>query len=266
MERFSSIPSELETTLVGGLATVCAGRDELAEWIVQYCKAVKDTSKDRLPALVFSSNGQGIALHGQDAEYDAAMAAADVIHADGMSVVFASRFLTNAPIRERSATTDLFHNVARVAERDGLNFFILGSTESQNKLAVAEMKRLYPKLHIVGRRNGFFSEDEDEAVCAEIVAAGTDVLWVGLGKPKQEIWSARNRNRLRGVGCIKTCGGLYAFLSGDSPRAPEWMQNLGLEWVYRTSQDPKRLLWRYVVTNPKSVWKMVTSSKSIGSK
>ncbi|MGY4748593.1 WecB/TagA/CpsF family glycosyltransferase [Pannonibacter sp. Q-1] len=251
----------LETVRVGGFQTVLADRCELSEWIAQRCRAIRSGEMILPPALVFSSNGQGIALQGTDPAYDAAMAEADIIHADGMSVVFASKLLTRTPIRGRSATTDLFHDVAKLAEREGLRFFVLGSTEAQNTAAVEAMKRLYPKLAIVGRRHGYFSHEDEEAICAEVVAAGTDVLWVGLGKPKQEIWCARNRHRLTGVGCIKTCGGLYAFLTGEAPRAPDWMQRLGLEWMFRLWQEPQRLFTRYLITNLIASYRIFISAR-----
>lgn len=235
---------KLETVRVGGLPTVLANRTELSAWIGEVCQ-----SAPAFPALVFSSNGQGIALCGKNPAYDAAMEAADVIHADGMPVVIASKWFTKTPIRGRSATTDLFHDVAEVAQKRSLKFYILGATEEQNKKAVEQMKGLYPDIQIVGRRNGYFSQDENLGICADIVASGADVLWVGLGKPKQEIWCHKNRAALAGVGVIKTCGGLYAFLAGDAPRAPDWMQKMGLEWLYRLNSDPKRLFKRYMVTN-----------------
>ncbi|WP_420002487.1 WecB/TagA/CpsF family glycosyltransferase [Arenibacterium sp. LLYu02] len=188
----------LETVRVGGFPTVLADRTELSSWIGDVCQ-----SNPALPALVFSSNGQGIALYGQNPAYDAAMEAADVIHADGMPVVMASKWLTTASIRGRSATTDLFHDVAKVAQKRGLKFFVLGSTEEQNRKAVEQMKVLYPEVQIVGRRNGYFSDAENAEICAEIVASGADVLWVGLGKPKQEIWCLQNRAALAGVGVKK---------------------------------------------------------------
>jgi N-acetylglucosaminyldiphosphoundecaprenol N-acetyl-beta-D-mannosaminyltransferase len=250
----------LETVRVGGFDTVRADRTELAKWISAVCLNARSADDKAPPVLVFSSNGQGIALSGRNKAFDEAMACADVIHADGMPVVFASRLLTRTPIRERSATTDLFHDVAKVALRDGLRFYVLGSTDKQNADAVDAMHKLYPGLQIVGRRHGYFSVEEDEEICREIVAAGTDVLWVALGKPKQEIWSLRNRDRLTGVGCIKTCGGLYAFLTGDAPRAPNWMQKLGLEWFYRFAQEPRRLFARYFITNAQSAWRLMTKT------
>jgi N-acetylglucosaminyldiphosphoundecaprenol N-acetyl-beta-D-mannosaminyltransferase len=251
---------QLETVEVGGFETVTADRAEIAQWMAEVCVSNRARIIQPEPVLVFSSNGQGIALQGRNVEFDAAMASADVIHADGMPVVFASRLLTNQPIKSRSATTDLFHDVARKAEQYGLRFFILGAAEDQNLKAVEQMQRLYPRLEIVGRRNGYFSDIDDEDVCKEILASKADILWVGLGKPKQEIWSMRNRTRLAGVSCIKTCGGLYAFLAGDAPRAPKWLQELGMEWLYRLYQEPARLFVRYLVTNSQAAWRLLTKT------
>lgn len=248
----------MERVNVGGYSTVRASRTELAHEIAEQCRKARNAAEPPRPWLVFSSNGQGIALAGANPDFDTAMDAAEVIHADGMSVVIASRILTRRPIVERSATTDLFHDVAKVAQQQGLRFFILGGSEDMNARAVAQMQELYPNLKIVGRQHGYFGRDQDAEICAQIVKAQTDVLWVGLGKPLQEIWSHRNRDALRGVGCIKTCGGLYAFLTGDAPRAPLWMQKVGLEWAYRFAQEPRRLFKRYLITNALSAWRLLT--------
>jgi len=241
---------------VGGFATASVSRKQLAEVMVQDCVQAKERGGDWIPKVVFSSNGQGIALAGQDGTFANVMSKADIIHADGMPVVFASR-LTNHPLPERIATTDFFHDAARAAETHGLKFYMLGAKEEQNLAAVETIRQMYPNLHIVGRRNGYFGPDEDEAVCQDIRDSGADVLWVALGKPKQEFWSIRNRENLRGVGWIKTCGGLYGFLAGDAPRAPTWMQALGLEWLFRAIREPSRLAWRYIVTNPYAAYRLV---------
>lgn len=254
-----TFPAPLDKVYVGGFPTVCGDRTEIAEWMTARCLAVREEKCP--PAILLSSNGQGIALKGQDAKYDAAMADADIIHADGMPVVLASRLFTKTPIRGRSATTDLFHDVAREAVAHGLKFYVLGAKDDQNARAVAAMQELYPGLQIVGRRDGYFTDAQDEEVCADIVASGADVLWVALGKPKQEIWCHRNRNRLAGIGCVKTCGGLYAFLAGDVKRAPSWMQKVGLEWLFRLLGDPKRLFRRYLVTNMQAMYRLCTKTK-----
>lgn len=249
--------SRFPTVRIGGLNTAVATRFELAQRMVMDCQSRDANSA---PKLVFSSNGQGISYAKSNLEFSNAMRAADIVHADGMSVVFASKLLTRQPLPERVATTDFFHDAAKAAVQSGLSFYIFGGTESQNAKAVEGMLRLYPGLTIVGRRNGYFQPDDEDAICRKIRESGADVLWVGLGKPLQEYWSVRNRERLCGLGWIKTCGGLYGYLAGEEKRAPEWVQYIGAEWFYRTLQSPRRLAWRYVVTNFHSVWCIVRDS------
>ncbi|HEX3484812.1 MAG TPA: WecB/TagA/CpsF family glycosyltransferase [Micropepsaceae bacterium] len=253
----------LDTVTIGGFPTIRATRVELADLMVQDCLANRKDGTG-FPKLVICSNGQGISMAGTDTSFAKAMTAANIVHADGMSVVIASRLLTRRPLPERITTTDFVHDAARAAAKAGLSFFLLGGTEAQNKTACETLRRLYPQLRIAGRHNGhdgMIEEAGDERLCAEIVASGADVLWVALGKPKQELWCVRNRERLRGVGWVKTCGGLFAFLTEEVTRAPAWMQNWGLEWLYRTMQEPSRLAWRYITTNPHAIYRMIRFSR-----
>lgn len=242
--------------VVGGFNTISCSRMELANLLHDDCMEARKQSESWVPKLVFSSNGQGVALAGRSPGFMKVMSEADIVHVDGMPVVFASK-LTTDPLPERIPTTDFFHDAAKVAEPNGLRFFMLGAREEQNAAAVAAIEKSYPNLNIVGRHHGYFDEDEDQAVCEKIRASEADVVWIALGKPRQEEWCLRNRNRLRGVGWLKTCGGLYAFLAGDVPRAPEWMQKFGLEWLFRLMDDPKRLAWRYMTTNPYALYRLI---------
>jgi exopolysaccharide biosynthesis WecB/TagA/CpsF family protein len=251
----------MPVSLLGGFPTAAVTRAELAAIMTRDCLAARAAADKPLPKLVFSSNGQGIALAAQDKCFHKAMMQADIIHADGMPVVFASRFLGAHRLPERIATTDFFHDAARAAAVAGLRFFILGGSETQNLNAVEAMKRLYPGIAICGRHNGYFPPEKNAEICREIVECGTDVLWVGLGKPKQEHWSVENRERLKGVGWVKTCGGLYAFLTDEVSRAPDWMQKAGLEWLYRTMQEPGRLAWRYLTTNVIAAYCLLSRSE-----
>lgn len=261
-ERFSALDQSVPScVLVGGLPTVRASRKELASMMVADCRLARAEGDRWLPKLVFSSNGQGVALAGMDDAFRDVMLQASWIHADGQSVVFASK-MTTAPLPERIATTDFFHDAARAAIEGDLSFYIFGGSERQNRNAVERIGVLYPELKIAGRRNGYFDPAENDEICRDIRESGADVLWVGLGKPRQEEWCVRNRDLLQGIGWIKTCGGLYAFLSGEAPRAPGWMQNLGLEWLFRAMRDPKRLLWRYLTTNPYSIYRLIRYTKA----
>jgi exopolysaccharide biosynthesis WecB/TagA/CpsF family protein len=180
-----------------------------------------------------------------------------------MSLVFASRLKGKARLPERVATTDLFHDVARRAEISGTSFYLLGGTREVNEAAVDKVRKLYPRLVIAGHRHGYCRRAEEQAgIIAEINAARTDILWVGMGAPRELAFVIRNRDRLNNVGLVKTSGGLFDFVAGRNARAPSWMQAAGLEWLHRLALEPRRLLYRYLTTNPHAIFVLLTSSRS----
>ena len=240
-------PGSGERVMIGGLPTNRVTSPELARMMVRDCLGSRAAKQP--PKLVFSSNGQSVSMAGRDPEFRELMHKADIVHADGMSVIFASRLLFREPLPERIATTDFFHAAAKAGEEDGLRFYFLGGRDEVNAEAYARAQTLYPGIEWVGRHHGYFEAHEELALCMDIAAAKPDVLWVGMGRPKQEIFSVLHRERLAGVGWIKTCGGLFDFLTGVTRRAPEWMQRAGLEWAWRLMREPRRLLWRYSSTN-----------------
>ena len=242
--------------IVGGVKIACLSRQDLAELMTEECVDAR-VAADRKPRLVFSANGNSIARVAVDSDFRRDYEAADIIHADGQPVVLASRLLTQAPIPERSATTDYFLDAAEEAQKSGLRFFLLGATEAVNARCAEILKQRYPGLQIVGRRNGYFAREDEAAICEEINASGADVVWVGLGVPLEQAFCVRNKHRLS-AGWLVTCGGCFNFVTGDYSRAPAWMQAAGLEWLYRLAREPRRLFWRYAVTNPRAIFLMLT--------
>jgi N-acetylglucosaminyldiphosphoundecaprenol N-acetyl-beta-D-mannosaminyltransferase len=245
--------------VVGGVKTDCVSRQQMGRLMVGDCLAAR--SGNRAPKLVFAANGHAVAMAGTDAKFRRTFQAADIIHADGAPVVFASKILTSAPIPERSATTDFLHDAAQMAQAHGLKFFLLGATEEVNAACAATLRVSYPNLGIAGRRHGFFKPENEAAICDEINASGADVLWVGLGIPLEYEFCLRNRNRLK-TGWIVTCGGCFNFAIGAYKRAPDWMQRMGLEWLHRLWREPKRLFWRYAITNPLAIYLLLTRTRS----
>ena len=243
MSRWIHLP----TSHVGGMNIVTASRQALAAAMVADC-ASRDAGAGR-PRLVFDANGHALSLRRTDPEYRRAVDQADIVHADGGFLIPASRWMCPQPIVERSATTDMIHDFAAAAAEAGLSFYLLGGTEEVNAECARRLSHQYPRLRIVGRRNGFFPAAEEGAVVDEINACAPDVLWVGLGKPKEQIFSVTYRDRLR-AGWVVTCGGCFNYITGNYRRAPEWMQRHHLEWVHRMCTEPRKLLWRYVVTTP----------------
>ena len=240
---------------VGGIETACISRAHMAAMMVDDCFAARRDAK--APKLVFASNGHAIALAGTSGKFRRLFAAADLVHADGAPAVLASRWLARTAIPERSATTDFIHDAARAAQQNGLSLFLLGATEDVSRRCAEILRFTYPGLRIAGRRNGYFAREEEDAVCAEINRSGADIVFVGLGVPLEYEFCSRNKSRLR-AGWVVTCGGCYNFVTGDYKRAPAWMRKCALEWLYRLVREPKRLFWRYAITNPLALFFLLT--------
>ncbi|WP_077546303.1 WecB/TagA/CpsF family glycosyltransferase [Pseudorhizobium flavum] len=246
-------------SVVGGLPIVKTTIDETADGFIT--QAVWARGKNIRPFYSTSANGQVLALCIRNPACSNLILEADQIHADGMPMVHYSKLFCNLPLPERVATTDLVHAVAQRAQETSVSFYFLGGSEAVNAAAVATMRRLYPNLTFAGRRNGYFNQEEEVEVVAEIRAARPDILWIGLGFPLEQLFLRRHLNSLQGIGLVKTSGGLFDFLSGKNPRAPEWMQRIGLEWVYRMVNEPRRLTLRYLITNPLAVYALLRYSR-----
>ena len=212
------------------------------------------------PLFFTSANGEVIARAARDPALAALFEDADQILADGQPLVLASRWLCRHALPERVATTDLFHDVARHAEETGTTFYLFGATEEENARAAAAVRAAYPKLAIVGRTHGYLAGAELLAKLDEIDALAPDVLWLGLGVPREQEFVRAFGDRLRHVGVIKTSGGLFNHLSGKNPRAPAWMQKAGFEWLWRALVEPRRLFWRYLTTNPQAIYSILRHS------
>lgn len=233
--------------VVGDIKTACVSRAHMTAIMVNDCFAARRQRK--APKLIFASNGHAVAMVATDAKFRAVFGQADMVHADGQPIVLGSRLLTHTPIPERSATTDFIHDAAQAAAEKDLSIFLLGATEAVNARCAEILRFRYPGLKIAGRRDGYFSRDDEAAVCDAINQSGADIVFVGLGVPLEYEFCVRNKARLR-AGWVVTCGGCYNFVTGDYRRAPDWMQKFSLEWLYRLVREPKRLFWRYAVTNP----------------
>lgn len=248
---------------VGGIAMDRMTGPELAQQMVADWRRNVAAGRQLPARLVFDANGQAVSLYGRDAEFRAWMDQADLMHADGMSLVWASRLLTRAPLPERVATTDFFHDCAAAAEAAGLSFYMLGATREVNDAAAANVRAAYPNLRIAGHRDGYFAQSEEVGIIEEVVASGADVLWIARGRRFQEGFAIAHRHRLAGVTWIHPCGGLFDFLSGFVRRAPDWVQTIGMEWLYRTMQEPRRLFLRYFLTSPHAIYRMAVATRAL---
>jgi N-acetylglucosaminyldiphosphoundecaprenol N-acetyl-beta-D-mannosaminyltransferase len=248
---------QVPVATIGGLPIAVIDRARSATLMVDTALSRRDTAQR--PLVFTSANGQVLSMCARDARIRDLFLDADLIHADGMPMVFVSRLLNTTPLPERVATTDLFHDIATVAQQRGASVYLLGAAKAVVDKAVRRTRELYPALKIAGYGSGYLRREGDvERIIADINQARPDILWLGLGAPAEQLFAARNRGRLRGVGLIKTSGGLFDFVSGKNTRAPAWMQRNGLEWAYRIYLEPRRLAGRYLMTNPHALFLLLT--------
>jgi exopolysaccharide biosynthesis WecB/TagA/CpsF family protein len=254
---------DVPVATIGGLPIAVIDRAQSAQLMVDVALARRNAGER--PLLMTSANGQVLSLCASQASIRELFLQANLIHADGMPMVFISRLLQKRALPERVATTDLFHDVAKLAPKRGASFFLLGASRSVVNMAAKRVRALYPDLDIVGQDSGYLRrEGDEERIVDAINAARPDILWLGLGAPVEQAFAVRNRDRLHNVGLIKTSGGLFDFLSGKNPRAPAWMQKAGLEWAHRIYLEPRRLAGRYLVTNPHAMFLLLTRTGQRG--
>lgn len=168
-----------------------------------------------------------------------ALARAELVLPDGIGVVWAARLL-GTPVVERVPGIELTEALLETAARRGYRVFFLGAAHGVAEEAAAAVERKYPGIRIVGTHHGYFSADEETAVVEQVVAAAPDILFVGLGAPRQELFIARHRAGWN-VPVAIGVGGSLDVLAGRVPRAPRWVQSMGLEWLYRVVREPRRL-------------------------
>lgn len=182
-----------------------------------------------------------------DVEYRGVLNMAHLTLADGSGVRLAGRVLRQ-PIRENVNGTDLFPQLCGALEGTPHGVFLLGGRPGVAEGVRAWIGRHHPAVNVVGTRHGYFSPEEESAVAAEIRASGASLLLVALGAPRQDFWIRRHLAS-SGARVAIGVGGLFDFYSGRIPRAPMWLREMGLEWVYRFWQEPGRMWKRYWVGN-----------------
>jgi N-acetylglucosaminyldiphosphoundecaprenol N-acetyl-beta-D-mannosaminyltransferase len=170
-----------------------------------------------------------------------------LVNADGQSVVWASKLLGD-PLPERVAGIDLMHALVALAERRGYRVYFLGARAEVLERALDRLRSAYPDLQVAGARDGYFTDAEQAEVCAAIQASRPDILFVAMSSPRKEYFLGEYGPRL-GVPFVMGVGGSVDVVAGVTRRAPVAWQRLGLEWLFRLLQEPRRMFRRYAVTN-----------------
>lgn len=215
--------------------------DEALDWIVSRVR-------EKSPSLVAFVNPDCLNIAYRHAEYHKILTNAARVLPDGIGVKLGCRIL-GVELRENVNGTDMFPRLCERAAREGLSLFLLGAQPGVAEAAADEMRRRSPGLRIAGVRDGYFAPEELPAVLDQINQSGAGILLVAFGAPRQELWLAEQADRLAPPVRLGV-GGLFDFYSGRIPRAPQWMREIGMEWLFRLMQEPGRLWRRYVIGNP----------------
>ncbi len=207
---------------------------------------------------VFTPNSEILYVAKNDPEFREILNRSDLNTADGIGVVYAGKILKQ-PIKERVAGFDLASAFLPVMEQEGLRLFLFGSVEGVAAKAKDKLLERFPKLQIVGLRNGFF--EDDEAVLEEINRTEPDVVFVCLGAPKQEKFIMKYKNQFHAK-ILMGLGGSINVFAGEVKRAPDFFIKAHLEWFYRIATNPTRI--GRMMTLPKFAWAVIKSKGNGG--
>ena len=187
---------------------------------------------------VYTPNSEIIMAAYKDAEFKDVLNRAQLLTADGIGVVYASRILNN-PVTERAAGYDITCELLERINGTSYGIFLFGGKPGVAETAKENLLKKYPSLNVVGMRNGYFKPEDDEEIVRQINESGADIVFVCLGAPKQELWIDKYKDSLNAKVAMGIGGSLDVF-AGTAQRAPEFFCKYGLEWFYRLMKEPWR--------------------------
>ena len=216
-------------------------------------RLVADMVDRRHGGMVFTPNVDHVVMAGENERFQRAYAAADLSLADGVPVVWASRLL-GSPLPEKVSGSDFVPALMQLAEARGYRVYLLGGAPGAAERAARRLSSEHPALRIAGTlapRVELRERAADRAwIVSEVLRAAPDIVLVGLGAPKQELWIHEVRRALAPA-VLLGVGASIDFLAGTARRAPRWMSSAGLEWAYRLAREPRRLWRRYLLRDPR---------------
>lgn len=215
---------------------------------------IQERLQKQKKTFAVTANAEIIMMAQKDSAYLELLQRADIVTPDGAGVVWAAKHL-GSPVHERVAGYDLFHQLLQLAAKTQKKVYFFGGKPGIVEQAKSKALELYPALEIAGCRNGYFQATETETIINDINNSGAEMLFAALGAPKQEFWLDGNKDKLQAK-LLMGIGGSFDVLSGQTTRAPLWMQKAGLEWLYRLMKEPYRFK-RMASTLPQFVLKIL---------
>ncbi len=230
----------LKRSNVLGFNLVNATMAEAVYWIA-------DRAQSRTPTQVAFLNAHCANLARRNWRYADTLKNVDALLPDGSGIALAAK-LDQQPLGDNLNGTDLFGSLCRCLAFRKIPVFFLGGHKGVAEATARNAQDACPQLKVAGHKHGYFTPREEDEVIQEINNSGARVVFVAFGVPDQDVWLARIRHRLHAP-VVLGVGGLFDFVSGRIPRAPEWMRHAGIEWIYRLKCEPRRMWRRYLLGN-----------------
>lgn len=222
-------------------------------------EAILQAARQRVPAVVSLHAAHAVVTASDDSQLRDTVNSFQIVATDGQPVRWAMNLLHRVGLRERVYGPELMLRLCERAAREGVSIYLHGSSPEVIDKLQKNLTAKFPGLRIAGAESPPFrtlTDEEDEAMVRRINASGAGIVFIGLGCPKQDQFAGEHRDRIEGVQvCV---GAAFDFHAGHKKMAPPWMQRRGLEWLFRLSQEPKRLTRRYLVTNTRFVAKFLS--------
>ena len=190
-----------------------------------------------------------------DPQFQKMIHQADIINADGQSVIFASKLLGN-PIKERVSGIDLMEKLIARSHKKEWKIFFLGAQEEVIKKTVDTYEQKFSKKIIAGYHHGYFGPKEENRIIDLINTSNADILFIGMPSPQKEYFTDKHFKHLN-CHLVMGVGGSFDVIAGKVKRAPVWMQKSALEWLYRLIQEPRKMWKRYLYTNSVFIWLVI---------
>lgn len=223
------------------------GFDVCTEDVEQLIKNIFEDYKNQEQTFIVNINPEIIVSNYKNQELKEILNKQKYQIPDGAGIVWASK-KKNGKIKERIAGIDLMVKLCQKAQEHNSKIYFYGSKDGIAEKAAQNLKEKYPEINIAGVSNGYCNEEE---VIKEIKNSKTDILFVGLGSPKQEEFIIKYKEELPNVKIIMPVGGSFDVISETKKRAPKWMIKMNIEWLYRLIKEPKRIfrqvkLFKYI--------------------
>jgi N-acetylglucosaminyldiphosphoundecaprenol N-acetyl-beta-D-mannosaminyltransferase len=236
--------------------------DELLRRITDWAAEPRITHYGRSPRRVMYANAHVLNQSAQNVELRGALESADLVYCDGYGVRLAAKAL-DRPVPHRMTGADWIWALAALCAAAGQSMYLLGSEPGIARAAGDKLAAAFPGLGVVGAHHGYFDvgSPHDDRVIEDINARRPSILLVGMGTPKQELWVEANADRLD-VDVLWTVGALFDVVSGRVPRAPGWLADNGLEWIFRLAIEPGRMWRRYLLGNPVFIHRVLAQARA----